>query len=138
MLHDSKRISVGPLAYQLLRTLIEAAPNVVSHDELARSMWIERAVSPETISHRVKLLRDALSDDPGSPRYVEGVRVEGYRLRPRVEILQNESPSRDREESVSRIVMSICLWVIAAVVLRAFAVQPGSDERWEPFCRHMP
>ena len=71
LLCDSKPIALGPLTYQLLLTLVEAAPNVVTHDELVRSIWGGRSVSPETISQRIKLLRDALSDDPHNPRYIE-------------------------------------------------------------------
>jgi DNA-binding winged helix-turn-helix (wHTH) protein len=33
---------------------------VASHNELARTVWNGRPVSPETISQRVKLLRDAI------------------------------------------------------------------------------
>ena len=79
LLRDAQPITLGPLTYRLLLTLVEAAPNVVTHDELVQSIWGGRPVSPETLSQRVKLLRDALSDDPGSPRYVEGVRGQGYR-----------------------------------------------------------
>jgi DNA-binding winged helix-turn-helix (wHTH) protein len=74
LLCDSKPIPLGALTYRLLLTLVEAAPNVVSHDELINSIWAGRPVSPETISQRVKLLRDALSYDPHNPRYVELVR----------------------------------------------------------------
>src|SRR6185503_15801202 len=100
LLCDSKPVALGPLTYQLLLTLVEAAPNVVTHDELARSIWGGRSVSPETISQRIKLLRDALSDDPSHPRYVEGVRGQGYRLLPRVELLPQESPARHRSRWV--------------------------------------
>ena len=88
LLCDSKPVPLGALTYRLLLTLVEAAPNVVSHDELINSIWAGRPVSPETISQRVKLLRDALSDDPHNPRYVELVRGQGYRLLPRVEVLR--------------------------------------------------
>src|SRR4026208_2039191 len=78
VLWASKPVALGPLTYQLLLALVAAAPNVVTHDELARSVWGGRSVSPETISQRIKLLRDALADDPHDPRYVELVRGEGY------------------------------------------------------------
>jgi TolB-like protein/DNA-binding winged helix-turn-helix (wHTH) protein len=88
---DSQRIALGPLTYRLLLTLVEAAPNVVSSEELIQSIWSGRPVSPETISQRIKLLRDALCDDPHNPRYVELVRGRGYRLVPPVEVLPDET-----------------------------------------------
>jgi Transcriptional regulatory protein, C terminal len=48
-------------------------------------VWPKAVVSPETLSQRIKLLRDALGDDPRSPRYIEGLRGRGYRLIPSVD-----------------------------------------------------
>jgi TolB-like protein/DNA-binding winged helix-turn-helix (wHTH) protein len=120
LLCDSKPIPLGRLTYRLLLTLVEAAPNMVSHDELINSVWGGRSVSPETISQRIKLLRDALSDDPHNPRYVELVRGQGYRLAPRVEVLADESPARDRPKWVkwaTPIGVAIALIGVAAVVV---------------------
>jgi TolB-like protein/DNA-binding winged helix-turn-helix (wHTH) protein len=148
LLRDSKPIALGPLTFQLLLTLVEAAPNVVTHDELARSIWGGRSVSPETISQRIKLLRDALGDDPGNPRYVEGVRGQGYRLLPPVEVLPNESPARHRPRWVVPIAAAIFLaaaaiviWIVAAqtdtehestsVAVLPFAdLSPGQDQQY--------
>jgi TolB-like protein/DNA-binding winged helix-turn-helix (wHTH) protein len=116
LLRGSNPIALGPLTYRLLLTLVEAAPNVVSHDELVRSIWGGRAVSPETISQRIKLLRDALADDPHNPRYIEGVRGQGYRLLPQVEVLPAESRSRDRHKWAKRIGLAVSLIAAAAVV----------------------
>jgi TolB-like protein/DNA-binding winged helix-turn-helix (wHTH) protein len=123
LLCDSKPIALGPLTYQLLLTLVEAAPNVVTHDELVRSIWGGRSVSPETISQRIKLLRDAIGDDPGNPRYVEGVRGQGYRLLPRVEVLPDEAPARSRPRWVVPIGAAISLAAVAAIVLWIMAAQ---------------
>src|SRR6185436_7260328 len=123
LLCDSKPIALGPLTYRLLLTLVEAAPNVVTHDQLVHSIWDGRSVSPETISQRIKLLRDALSDDPANPRYVEGVRGQGYRLLPRVEVLPNESPARHRPRWVVPIGAAIFFAAAAAIVFWIVAAQ---------------
>ena len=123
LLCDSKPIPLGRLTYRLLLTLVEAAPNMVSHDELINSVWGGRSVSPETISQRIKLLRDALSDDPHNPRYLELVRGQGYRLLPRVEVLPNESPARHRPRWVVPIGAAISLAAAAAIVFWIVAAQ---------------
>ena len=115
LLRDSKPIPLGRLTYRLLLTLVEAAPNMVSHDELIDSVWGGRSISPETISQRIKLLRDALSDDPHNPRYLELVRGQGYRLLPRVEVLPNESPVRHRPRWLVPISAAISLVAAAAI-----------------------
>ena len=78
-------IALPKLSYELLMALVRAAPNLVSLDTLMEQVWLKAVVSPETVSQRVKLLRDALGDDPRAPRYVEGLRGRGYRLIPSVE-----------------------------------------------------
>jgi len=73
-------IPLPKLSYDLLLALVRAAPNLVSLDELMRSVWLGIIVSPETVSQRVKLLRDALHDDPRAPRYIGGLRGRGYQI----------------------------------------------------------
>ena len=68
------------LSYDLLLVLVRAAPNLVSPDELMRLVWPGIIVSPETVSQRLKLLRDALDDDPRVPRYIGGLRGRGYQI----------------------------------------------------------
>lgn len=116
LLCDSKPIPLGRLTYRLLLTLVEAAPNMVSHDELIVAVWGGRSVSPETISQRIKLLRDALSDDAHNPRYLELVRGQGYRLLPRVEVLPDESPARRRPRWLAPTGAAIALAAAAAIV----------------------
>lgn len=78
-------IPLSRLSYALLLTLVEEAPNLVPHDELARKVWgPRRIVTPENLAKRVMLLRKALGDTADRPRYIEGVRGHGYRLVPAV------------------------------------------------------
>ena len=78
-------IPLPKLSYDLLLVLVRAAPDLVSLDELMRLVWPGIIVSPETISQRVKLLRDALGDDPRVPRYIGGLRGRGYQIVAEVE-----------------------------------------------------
>src|SRR5262252_1349238 len=73
-------IPLPHLSFDLLVTLAQAAPNFVSFDELTARVWPGLVIAPETISQRVKLVRDALGDDSHAPRYIAGIRGRGYRL----------------------------------------------------------
>lgn len=86
-------VEIGKLTYSLLMTLVEAAPNVVSHEELVQRVWGGRLTSPETVTQRVKLLRDALGDSAEQPRYVGLVRGQGYRLLPAVALQAADAPT---------------------------------------------
>jgi TolB-like protein/DNA-binding winged helix-turn-helix (wHTH) protein/Flp pilus assembly protein TadD len=80
VLRGDTEVPLPKLSFDLLVALAEAAPRVVTLDELMTRVWRDVVVSPETISQRVKLLRDAIGDDPRHPRYVASVRGRGYRL----------------------------------------------------------
>jgi adenylate cyclase len=73
-------VPLPKLSFDLLLALMRAAPNVMSLDELMRLVWPGIIVSPETVSQRVKMLRDALDDDPRAPRYIGGLRGRGYQI----------------------------------------------------------
>jgi TolB-like protein/DNA-binding winged helix-turn-helix (wHTH) protein/Tfp pilus assembly protein PilF len=73
-------IPLPKLSFDLLHALVEAAPNLVTADELVNRVWAGLVVSSETVSQRVKLLRSALGDDARRPRYIAAVRSRGYRL----------------------------------------------------------
>jgi DNA-binding winged helix-turn-helix (wHTH) protein len=82
---DGREIPLGPLTFDLLVTLVHAAPELVSVETLMKTVWPTSVIGPETVSHRVKTLRVALGDDPKAPRYVAVVRGRGYRVVPTVE-----------------------------------------------------
>jgi TolB-like protein/DNA-binding winged helix-turn-helix (wHTH) protein len=82
---EGQRVELKALDFDLLRFLVESAPNVVNADALAEKVWSRHFVSPENVAQRVMLLRQSLSDDANKPRYIETVRNKGYRLIPIVE-----------------------------------------------------
>lgn len=73
-------IDVTGLNFDLLAYLIRQGERVVELDELVAQVWAPAVVSDETVTQRVKLLRQALSDDSKRPRYVRSVRGRGYGL----------------------------------------------------------
>jgi len=73
-------IRLQALSFDLLVTLVRAAPGLLSFEQLGERVWPGLVVTPETIVQRVKLLRSALGDDAHAPRYIEGVRGRGYRM----------------------------------------------------------
>lgn len=107
-------IHLPPLTFRLLTALIDAAPGVAGHDELERDVWGGRPVSPETVSQRVKLLRDALGDDASNPRYIEVVRGRGYRLIP--EVVASTGPATAGSRRLNRAVVVGAVLGLAVVV----------------------
>jgi TolB-like protein/Flp pilus assembly protein TadD/DNA-binding winged helix-turn-helix (wHTH) protein len=96
---ETVELSLSALSFELLLALARAAPNVLSFDQLMERVWPGLVVTPETVSQRVKLVRDAIGDDSQSPRYIGGVRGRGYRMVASVSPV--EVPGASDESSVS-------------------------------------
>jgi len=77
---NGNNIRLPKLSFQLLLALIRSAPNLQSNEALLATVWKRKIVGPETVTQRIKLLRDALGDDSHDPKYIELVWGEGYRL----------------------------------------------------------
>ncbi len=73
-------IPLPPLSFELLATLAQKSPAVLSSDELMQTVWGDVVVSEETVTQRVKLLRDALRQAGSDESYVRTVRSRGYAL----------------------------------------------------------
>lgn len=121
-----KAVHVGALTYRVLLALIEAAPNVVTHDELATAVWDGRAVSNETISQRIKLLREAIGDDPHQPRYIELLRGRGYRLIPPVMPVAPDKAAR-RPTFLAIGIGAVSALVVAALLWRQSGLEPAGQ-----------
>lgn len=92
-------VPLPKLSFDLFLVLIRAAPAVLSNNDLMAQVWPGLIVSPETVCRRVKLLRDALGDDPRAPRYIAGLRGRGYRLIPEVKSVEEAAPRLARQPS---------------------------------------
>lgn len=77
---DGVPLDVAGLSFRLLACLVERGDRVVGFDELMAGVWAPAVVNEETVTQRVRLLRQALGDDARQPRYVRTVRSRGYQL----------------------------------------------------------
>lgn len=132
---DGKVLDVAGLSFQLLRFLIGQGDRVVGFDELIERVWAPAIVNEETVTQRVKLLRQGLGDDGRRPRYVRSVRGQGYQLcsMPREEaIVAQATPSRRRTPLVVGLVAAgvVALGIVAALLQRPEVV-PVGDPRME-------
>ena len=57
---DGAELPLPKLSFDLLLSLIAAAPNFLSQKQLLAEVWPRLIVAVKTVSQRVKLLRDAL------------------------------------------------------------------------------
>ncbi|WP_405234914.1 winged helix-turn-helix domain-containing protein [Lentisalinibacter orientalis] len=126
------------LSYRLLLLLAERAPAVVSQDEITERIWSGRVVSPETVTQRIKLLRQSLGDDARNPQYIALVRGHGYRLLPEVEPVDRlgtgatPEPGQDSAGRRRPALLALGLVAVAATALAYLPKLVSIDQSAEP------
>jgi len=129
-------IKLTKLSFKVLQALVQAAPSLISHDELIDQVWgPKRVITPENLSQRMKTLRQNLGDDPNQPIYFEGVRGQGYRMVPDVKIQSAQTSRFSSSHSsmralsprllVSLVVLALALGYIA---FDKFLLDPVENE----------
>lgn len=127
-------LPVAGLSFRLLAHVLLAGTRVVSFDELIEAVWAPAVVNEETVTQRVKLLRQALGDDSRKPRYLRSVRGVGYQLcTVPVEVIDvpskdapTRSPVSPRIGAVAFAAGASILAVVTIVWLLAAAPEPAS------------
>jgi TolB-like protein/Flp pilus assembly protein TadD/DNA-binding winged helix-turn-helix (wHTH) protein len=124
---DAHELPLSALSFDLLLALVRAAPNLLTYDQLMQQVWPGLVVSPETVSQRVKLVREAIGDDAHSPRYIVGVRGRGYRLLARAApVLQRPTAVVARPDSANGIAGSVEITAAANADSAAPSLAPES------------
>lgn len=73
-------IKVRPKAFALLNYLLNRPGQLVTKEELLNAVWPETFVGDAVLKVTVRQLREALDDDPKSPRFIETSHRRGYRF----------------------------------------------------------
>lgn len=85
---DDERVPLPGLSLSLLLALARRAGELADTESIVHEVWQREVVSDATLQQRIKLLRRALGDDSGTPRYIATIRGRGYRLLVQPEMLE--------------------------------------------------
>ena len=91
-------LSVEPKAFRVLLILLRNPGKLISKEELLNAVWGETAVSENSLTRSITLLRRLLGDEARNPRYIETVATVGYRFVCAMEVLEDtpgDLPSTD-------------------------------------------
>jgi DNA-binding winged helix-turn-helix (wHTH) protein len=75
-----QEISLRPKTFAVLEYLLENSGRLVTKDELLDAVWPEVSVSDAVLKGCIREIREALDDDPQSPRFIETLHRRGYRF----------------------------------------------------------
>ncbi len=76
----SEEIKLRPKAFALLNYLLHHPDQLVTKEELLNAIWPETFVGDAVLKVTVRQLREALDDNPKSPRVIETSHRRGYRF----------------------------------------------------------
>ncbi|HSB28369.1 MAG TPA: AAA family ATPase [Pyrinomonadaceae bacterium] len=76
----TKAIKVRPKAFAVLNYLVVRPGQLVTKEDLLKAVWPNTFVTDAVLKVTIRQLREALDDDPRSPRFIETAHRRGYRF----------------------------------------------------------
>jgi len=122
-----KALPVEPKAFRVLVYLLRNPGRLIPKNELLNAGWGDTAVTDNSLTRNIALLRRLLDDDIHAPRYIETVSTVGYRFICPVESVEDSSPTLNSENSTSQRTRWIFAFamVLAGIVISLLALSSG-------------
>jgi DNA-binding winged helix-turn-helix (wHTH) protein/Tol biopolymer transport system component len=137
VIRAGKTIAVEPKAFRVLLIMLRNPKKLIPKEELLNAVWGDAAVTENSLTRAIALLRRLLGDDAREPRFIQTVTSVGYRwLCP---VVTEENPEIDSSvaESIGRSTKSsvpassndmkkdgkrlgVWLWSLSAVAIPLF------------------
>ena len=92
----SQAIKLRPKAFAVLDYLLGHPGQLVTKEELLNALWPETFVGEAVLKVAIRQIREALGDDPKSPRFIETAHRRGYRFIGQI-AESRQMPAEDQE-----------------------------------------
>ena len=93
LLRGGEPVPLTPKTFQILLVFMRHSQQVVTKDDLMKSVWPDTFVEEANLSRNIFMLRKALGDAPENHRYIITVPGRGYRLAETVRTLPEQDMS---------------------------------------------
>src|ERR1700677_2744656 len=80
IVRNGEVLPVEPKAFRVLLFLLRNPQKLITKEELLDAVWGDTAVSENSLTRSIALLRRLLADDTHEPRYIATVPTVGYRF----------------------------------------------------------
>jgi len=87
LLREDEAVPIAPKAFQVLLVLMHHSKQVVTKDDLLKTIWPDTFVEEANLSRNIFLLRKALGESPQDHQYIVTVPGRGYRFAEDVQIV---------------------------------------------------
>ena len=95
LLREGNPVPLTPKTYDTLLVLVQNSGRMLSKEELMKALWPDSFVEESNLTQQVSMIRRALGESPGDPRYVVTVPSRGYRFVAEVRNRTEETPRSD-------------------------------------------
>ena len=99
LLRGDARVPLSPKAFDLLSILVADRPKAISKSDLQERLWPATFVVEKNLANLVSEIRDAIGDDPSTPRFIRTVHRFGYAFRETVPRAETGRPASRGEVS---------------------------------------
>ena len=93
LLRAGEPVPLTPKTFQILLVLVRHSNEVVTKDDLMKTVWPETFVEEANLSRNIFMLRKALGESPQDHRYIVTVPGRGYRLAENVHLVSDHEIS---------------------------------------------
>jgi len=76
----SRAIKLRPKVFAVLAYLLERPGQLVTKEDLLNGVWPETFVGEAVLKGAIRQIREALGDNPKTPRFIETAHTRGYRF----------------------------------------------------------
>lgn len=80
VLVDETPVKLTSLEYRLLAYLMQNAGRMISKQELFEKVWENKFTGDGTLNVHIRKIREAIEEEPGSPKYILTAWGDGYRF----------------------------------------------------------
>lgn len=122
-------VPLTPKAVDTLIVLLLSHGRLVSKDELMEQVWPGTFVEEANLSNQISLLRKALGDEAGSPRFIETVPKRGYRFVGAIVAPRETSSLEVPVRTTRRIPLLLAAALAVVVVVVAVIASVRQDQR---------
>jgi predicted ATPase len=93
----SQEIKLRPKAFAVLDYLLSHAGQLVTKEELLEAIWPGTFVGEAVLKVAIRQIREALDDDPKSPRFIDTAHRRGYRF---IGHIAESSSTREKDQPI--------------------------------------
>ena len=95
LLRGDQAVSLTPKTFQILLVLVRHSQEIVTKEDMLKTVWPDTFVEEANLSRNIFLLRKALGETPQDHQYIVTVPGRGYRFAEDVQVVPQLTPNSD-------------------------------------------